>query len=115
MTDKLELWAIVELFGHQRIAGKVTEQSVGTSTFIRIDVPETEQQPSFTRIVNPTAVYALNPVTEEVAREMASRIQQKPIEAWDIREMQKKLLLLAEDSKPSEQKQREHEFTEDDF
>ena len=97
-NTKLELFAIVELFGHQRIAGKVTEQTVGSSTFIRIDVPETDAQPSFSRIVNPSAIYALNPVTEEVMKEMARGIQQKPIEAWDIRKMQEKLLQLKSDN-----------------
>lgn len=99
METKLELFAIVELFGHQRIAGKVTEQTVGSSTFVRIDVPETDSQPPFTRIVNPSAVYALNPVTEEVMVQMAQSIQQKPIEAWDIRKMTEKLLQLKADNK----------------
>lgn len=96
MEEKLELFAIVELFGHSRISGKVTEQTVGSSTFIRIDVPETKAQPGFSRIVNPSAVYAINPVTEDVMELMASQIEQKPIEAWDIRAMQKKLLELKE-------------------
>lgn len=95
-TEKLELFAIIELFGHQRISGKVSEQTVGSSTFVRIDVPETSISPKFTRIVNPTAVYAINPVTEEVMIEMAEKISVKPIDAWDIREMQKKLLALKE-------------------
>lgn len=94
MDQKFELNAIIELFGHQRVAGKVTEQTVGSSTFIRIDVPETKTQPAFTRIVNPTAIYAINPVMEEVMQHMAGEIAHKPIEAWDIREMQKKLLGL---------------------
>lgn len=94
MEQKFELNALVELFGHQRIAGKVTEQSIGVATFIRIDVPETSQQPKFTRIVNPSAIYAINPVTEEVMLHMAEMITSKPIESWDIREMQSKLLAL---------------------
>jgi len=94
MEQKFELNAVVELFGHQRIAGKVTEQSIGVATFIRIDVPETTTQPKFTRIVNPSAIYAINPVTEEVMITMAQMITAKPIDAWDIREMQNKLLAL---------------------
>ena len=94
MEQKFELNALVELFGHQRIAGKVTEQSIGVATFIRIDVPETSQQPKFTRIVNPSAIYAINPVTEEVMLHMAEMITSKPIKSWDIREMQSKLLAL---------------------
>ncbi len=95
-TEKIELFALVELFGHQRIAGKVTEHSMGSSTFIRIDVPETTQQPKFTRFVNPSAVYAINPVTEEVMNQLAEQILQKPIDSWDIRRMQEKLLALKE-------------------
>ncbi len=46
-TEKLELNAVVELFGHQRIAGKVTEQTVGSATFVRIDVPQTPREHGF--------------------------------------------------------------------
>mgnify|MGYP000895465297 FL=1 len=93
-TEKIELFAIVELFGHQKISGKVTEQAFGSSTFVRIDVPETKFQPAFSRLVNPAAVYAINPVTEDVMKIMAENIQQKPIESWDIRKMNEKLLAL---------------------
>ena len=93
-TEKIELFAVVELFGHQRIAGKVTEQAFGSSTFVRIDVPETHQQPKFTRLVNPSAVYAINPVTEDVMITMANSIQQKPIDAWDVRVMVDKMIAL---------------------
>ena len=99
MENKFELHAIVELFGHQRISGKVTEQSIGVATFIRVDVPETPSQPKFTRLLNPSAIYAINPVTEEVATATAERLSAKPIEAWDIREMQKKLVLLASENR----------------
>lgn len=92
--EKFELFAVVELFGHNRMAGKVSEQSIGVATFIRVDVPETSSQPKFTRLLNPSSIYAINPVTEEVANSMAEHIAVKPIESWDIREMQKKLLAL---------------------
>lgn len=92
-TQPLELHAIVELFGHQKMAGKVTEYQLG-GNFIRIDVPETSTQAAYSRIVNPSAVYAINPVTEDVARGMAERFQTKPLEAWDIREMERRLLAL---------------------
>jgi len=94
MEQKFELNAVVELFGHQRIAGRVSEQSIGVATFIRIDVPETTTQPKFTRIVNPSAIYAINPVTEEVMITMAQMITAQPINEWDVHEMQRKLLAL---------------------
>lgn len=96
MENKFELNAVVELFGHQRMAGKVTEQNIGIATFVRIDVPETTQQPKFTRLVNPSAIYAINPVTEEVMLHMAETITSKPIDSYDVREMQEKLMALKE-------------------
>ena len=97
MNDKkFELFAVVELFGHTRMSGTVTDSTIGGASFIRIDVPETTKQPSFTRFVNPSAVYAINPVTKEVMEQMAESITSKPIESWDIKAMQEKLLALKE-------------------
>lgn len=93
-NEKFEINAVIELFGHSRIAGVATEQSIGGATFVRVDVPETTQQPSFTRILHPNAIYAFNPVTEEVMLQMAEQIHQKPIESWDLRAMERKLLAL---------------------
>jgi len=42
MTDKgkpFEGWAILELMGHRRLAGRLTEALVAGAAFIRIDVP----------------------------------------------------------------------------
>ena len=110
-SEKIELFAVVELFGRQRIAGKVTEHAFGTSIFVRVDVPETASQPSFTRLINPSAIYAINPVTEPVMIEMAKSIQQKPIEAWDVREMVKKLIeLKGKDSGSGDEEQNNNLF-----
>ena len=85
--EKFEAWALLELFGHNRIAGKVTEQTIGGGSFVRVDVPETTESKPFTRLLNPSAIYAINPVTEEVARGLAESIRSKPIEAWDARDV----------------------------
>jgi|ERR1044072_1724304 hypothetical protein len=114
MNQKLELFAIVELFGHGRMAGKVTEQSIGPDTFIRVSVPETKNQPSFDRLLNPKAIYAINPVTEEVMQAKAEQLQTSPIEAWDIRKMQEKLLELGAGTKGHEEREEEEE-EEDEF
>ncbi len=47
-AEQFESWAIVELFGHQKIAGKLTEQTIGGCHFIRVDVPAFEDSPAFT-------------------------------------------------------------------
>lgn len=89
--EKFEIYAIIELFGHNKMAGKVTEQVIGGASFIRVDVPETKAQPAFTRMLHANAIYAINPVTEEVATGYAERIQVQPIQSWDAREVLKRM------------------------
>lgn len=86
-NPKFEAYALVELFGHQRMAGKVTEQTIGNSAFIRVDVPETTSQPAFTRLLNPSAIYAINPITQEAMEELARNLDKAPLQAWEIREV----------------------------
>jgi len=89
-TEKFDIYALIELFGHTRIAGRVTERNVGGASFLQVDVPETELNPSFTRLLNPSAIYAINPVTEEVAHFYAKNLNVKPIESWDINKFMEK-------------------------
>jgi hypothetical protein len=37
---ELKAWALVELFGHQRIVGKVTVDPVDFPGMVRVDVPD---------------------------------------------------------------------------
>jgi hypothetical protein len=109
-NKRFESFALVELFGHQRMAGKVSEQTIGASTFIRIDVPETKKQPAFTRILNPSAIYAINPITKEVMISLAEGFKSTPVLEWDIRDVvAKERLLLQEESNKAASK-----FFEDD-
>lgn len=93
-AKEVRFWAIVELMGHQKIAGELSEFVMGGSSFIRVDVPETESQPSYTRFLTDKAIYAINPVTEEVAKLKAEQLQNRPIESWDFQSMLKKQLQL---------------------
>lgn len=100
MTDsaeKLEAWVIVELFGHQRIAGKLTEQQIGGGNMIRIDVPETKSQPGFTRFLGNAAIYAINPVSEQIARAAAENLNAAPVRAYDIPELAQRQLQYQEE------------------
>lgn len=89
-TEKFELWCVVELFGHQKIAGLCTEQNIAGTNMLRVDVPETTLQPAFTRFLGSSAIYAINPVDEVTARHYAQNLQVKPIDAWDIQALVKK-------------------------
>jgi hypothetical protein len=82
--EKFEIWALLELMGRQRIAGKVTEQVIAGTGFLRCDVPETKSNPAFTRFISPSSLYAINPITEDVARKYAENLQVKPIDSWDL-------------------------------
>lgn len=90
-NENFNLWCIVELFGHNRIAGKCSEQNIAGSNFLRVDVPETKLQPAFTRFLNHAAIYAINPVTEEVARDRAEVYNCAPVDKWDARTMIEKI------------------------
>jgi len=93
-TEKFDLWCIVELFGHSQIAGKCTEQNIAGTNMLRVDVPETSKQGSFTKFYGSAAIYAINPVSEEIAKAKAESLQIAPIKAWDIKEMQDKVLTI---------------------
>ena len=77
--QKLEAWAIVELFGHTRIAGHVSEFVIGGASFVRVDVPEVANVPAFTRLYGPSAIYSISFVDEETARQAVSAIVPRPI------------------------------------
>lgn len=108
-VQKFECYAIVELMGHQQMAGFVTEQSFGPASFFRVTVPETTEGPSFDRILNPAAIYAINPVSEEVARARAEQIKFKPLTGWDIRQM-----FRPADEAPQRRVESGHDRYEDD-
>ena len=88
--QKFDLWCIVELFGHTKIAGKCTEQNIAGTNMLRVDVPETTTQPKFTRFFGSSAIYSIIPVDEDTCKFMAEKIQVKPIESWNISEIVKK-------------------------
>lgn len=74
-SDKFDAWAVVELFGHQRIAGRVTEATIGGCSFLRVDVPATEKRQAYTKYFGNGAVYAMTPCDEEVGRIAAEDIE----------------------------------------
>ena len=84
---KFETWAIVELFGHNQLAGKVSEQIISGQLFVRIDVPKTNNVPAFTKYHLPNAIYGITPVDEDYATRMADRIKAQPINDYKHNEV----------------------------
>lgn len=80
-----KFWAIVELFGHSVLAGEVSKSEIGE--FVQINIPKVENVPAWTKMVNPKAVYAITPVTKEVAIAKAETIKSMPIDKWDTEQL----------------------------
>lgn len=79
-----ETWAIVDLFGHQRLAGLVSEATIGGGSFIRVDVPAVDGQEPFTRYFGGAAIYSISPCTEVVAKAIVKGSNPRPVTPYDI-------------------------------
>jgi len=78
-------WAIVELMGHVKIAGHVTEVELFGSKLGKVDIPNGE---SFTtQYFNGSSLYRLTPTTEEITRAIARSNQPEPVYLWEVRQL----------------------------
>lgn len=80
-------WAILELMGHRRLAGYVSEQEVAGKGFIRLDVPGADKEGDgwhATQLYSPAAVYCITPTSEETARDVAVTSQPAPVQRWEL-------------------------------
>ena len=89
MTDDKETfdeWAVLELMGHRRLAGHVSEVTLAGGTFLRIDVPndDNNSETLATQFYSPAAVYCITPTTEDTARAVARNIDQRPIQRYQV-------------------------------
>jgi hypothetical protein len=84
MAEKFEQYAIVELFGHQVIAGKVSEEVIGGQGFVRVDVPAIDGQDAFTKFYGAGAIYAITPCDQDTAFAAVVGLKKKPIDVWNL-------------------------------
>lgn len=88
MSEKFEAWGIVELMGHQRIAGRISEQVIGGGNLLRVDVPDGDDR--FRSVFyGSSAIYALHVTDEAAARAAASGMGTRPAYAWELERLQK--------------------------
>lgn len=90
-AERFGTWAIVELMGHRRLAGYLTEQQIAGAGFLRLDIPESDAteetrlaSQAATQFYAPSSVYAITPVTEEVARAVARRARPEPVHYYEL-------------------------------
>lgn len=82
-STELKSWALVELFGHQRIVGFLSQQTFGTGVLFRVDVPDLTKdgeivRDGFTRYFGLSAIYSITPVSEEIVRSLLPSIDGTP-------------------------------------
>lgn len=77
-------WVILELMGHRRLAGYLTEQEIAGRGFLRLDVPPDDGQSSASQLYSPTSVYCTTPTTETVARAVATGSRPAPVHRWEL-------------------------------
>ncbi|MDD5094069.1 MAG: acetyltransferase [Dehalococcoidia bacterium] len=83
MSEVFEHWAILELMGHIRLGGKVTEEQRFGGTMGRIDIPDGNGG-LITQYFGANAVFRLTPTTEDIARMVADRSMAAPIHSWEF-------------------------------
>lgn len=87
--NKFEGWVVLELMGHRRLAGFLSEQQIAGSGFLRLDVyAEGEETPNATPLYSPSAVYCITPTTENLARRFSNRGFDGPVQPWELRRIE---------------------------
>lgn len=81
--ERFEAWGIVDLFGHTRLAGRISEQTIGGETFIRVDVPNGDDS-YHTRLFGKGAIYGMSLTDEAIARATAKASSPRPVSAYDL-------------------------------
>lgn len=89
-------WGLLELFGHTRLAGELSEQTIGGCNFIRIDVPKVGDTEAYTRYLTQGAIYSMTPMAEATARRLANYLQATPVSPYELRDVPTAPLLTAE-------------------
>lgn len=97
------MWAILELMGHVRLAGKLSEEERFGAKVGRIDIPKPPSEDCpvcngtgaykdeaclscdqfLTQFFGGGSVYRITPVSEQVARDVARKISAAPVSPWD--------------------------------
>lgn len=84
-VERFSQWCILELMGHRRLAGLVTECQIAGHGFLRLDVPgESEDTWSVSQFYSPSSVYCMTPTTEQVGRSLATRNRPEPATRWEL-------------------------------
>lgn len=91
-------WGLIELMGHAKIAGQISEEEFGGTKLIRVDVPEMPERTDmlfgrertipatapFTKYIGGAAVYSMTPLSREACLRVIQRFEHVPVQAVDL-------------------------------
>ncbi len=82
-------WGIVELLGHVRLAGRVSEVERFGAKLGRIDIPDVSAGAApdavlSTQFFNGSSLYRYTPCSEDAARAVAKSNQPQPVKPWEL-------------------------------
>ncbi len=81
--EGMESWALVGLFGHQRIGGHLSEKVFPSAMPFRVDMPGLIKdgrvvRQGFTRYFGPGAIYSIAPINEDMLRDLLPLVDGTP-------------------------------------
>ena len=80
-----EEWALVEIMGHVKLAGRVSEATMFGTALCRVDVyPGDATEPLVTRMYGGASIYCITPISEATARAFALGHQPEPVARWEL-------------------------------
>jgi hypothetical protein len=113
MSEKFEAWGLVELMGHQRVAGQLSEQPLGGGNLLRVDIPNGE---GFrTAYYGASAIYAVHITDEAAARKLAGNLGARPPYAYELSQAVARIAPSASVHDDAEYEDEQHDPEEQEF
>lgn len=83
-TPPFSGWAIVEIMGHRRLVGYVSEQIIAGTPMLRIDVAQPDGS-KVTQLYGMQSIYCLTPTTEEIVTKASAHMSSiQPVYPWEL-------------------------------
>lgn len=83
-----EGWAVVELFGHRRLGGRVCQAEQYGVAMLRVDVSIVMGKTIVTQFYGGSSIYGLTPCSEEAAMAVARANQVEPVSRWELPQLE---------------------------
>ena len=114
--ETIETWAYIEIMGHNRIAGRVSERKVGIQVMLQVDVPNEKEGFSHTELFSPSAIFSIKPTTEEWCRNyVGAQVNYDVLPFVPPTKQLKEPSLFTQDEEELLDKHFSDRFDEDDF